>query len=56
MMHASGAARASLEKGLAGRPRILCPGHREPLVDSTGVVCDRMRRYLAGGGKWPLLG
>lgn len=50
------AARASLGKCLSLRPRIVCPGHREPLIDATGVVCERMRRYLAGGGKWPLLG
>lgn len=50
------AARASLERCLALRPQIVCPGHREPLIDTAGTVCERMRGYLASGGKWPLLG
>lgn len=49
------AGRASPERCLPQRPRIVCPGHREPLIDAIRVVCERMRRYLAAGGKWPLL-
>ena len=49
------AARASLEKCLARQPRIVCPGHREPLPDA-GPACDAMQAYLQTGGKWPLLG
>ena len=49
------AARRSLEKCLALRPRIVCPGHREPLVDAE-EACDAMRAHLSDGGRWPLLG
>jgi len=51
-------ARRSMERCLEpGRPvEVLCPGHREPLVREVGARCEEMRRYLAGGGAWPLLG
>ncbi|MEZ5286083.1 MAG: MBL fold metallo-hydrolase [Vicinamibacterales bacterium] len=48
-------ARTSLDKVLALRPDIVCPGHREPLI-AAGPACEAMRTYLAGGGSWPLLG
>jgi glyoxylase-like metal-dependent hydrolase (beta-lactamase superfamily II) len=50
------AARRSLERCLELRPEIVCPGHREPLVDTAAGACERMRVYLAAGGRWPLLG
>jgi glyoxylase-like metal-dependent hydrolase (beta-lactamase superfamily II) len=50
------AARHSLETCLALEPRIVCPGHREPLVANADVACKGMREYLSAGGKWPLLG
>ena len=49
------AARVSMSTCLGRRPEIVCPGHREPLVDA-GSACDEMRAYLAQGGTWPLLG
>jgi glyoxylase-like metal-dependent hydrolase (beta-lactamase superfamily II) len=49
------AARRSLAECLARSPEIVCPGHREPLVDAR-PACERMRAYLAAGGTWPLLG
>ena len=49
------AARASMEKCLALSPRIVCPGHREPLLDADRA-CEAMRAYLYKGGTWPLLG
>lgn len=49
------AARRSMEKVLGLGPEIVCPGHREPMTNA-GAACDAMRRYLAHGGKWPLLG
>ncbi|MEO8680531.1 MAG: MBL fold metallo-hydrolase [Vicinamibacterales bacterium] len=50
------AARQSLSKCLALNPLIVCPGHREPLVDGAEAACQEMREYLARDGKWPLLG
>jgi len=35
---------------------VLCPGHREPLVQGVAARCEEMRRYLAAGGAWPFLG
>lgn len=49
------AARESMARCLALRPRIVCPGHREPLVDAD-AACEVMRRHLARDGKWPILG
>ena len=51
-----GAARQSMERCLSLDLEVLCPGHREPLVEGVGSACDRMRRHLADGGYWPLLG
>jgi glyoxylase-like metal-dependent hydrolase (beta-lactamase superfamily II) len=51
-----GAARRSMERCLSLDIKVLCPGHREPLVDGVGAECNRMRRHLADGGYWPLLG
>lgn len=49
------AARTSMVTCLARRPAIVCPGHREPLVNA-GTACGLMRDYLDRGGAWPLLG
>jgi glyoxylase-like metal-dependent hydrolase (beta-lactamase superfamily II) len=49
-------ARRSMERCLALDIQLLCPGHREPLTHGVAVECDRMRRYLFNGGRWPLLG
>ena len=49
------AARASMEKCLSLQPRLVCPGHREPLA-AAGPACAAMQTYLRSGGKWPLLG
>ena len=49
------AARRSMTRCLSLGPRIVCPGHREPLVDAESS-CAAMLSHLRGGGKWPLLG
>jgi len=49
------AARHSMNKILSLGPRIVCPGHREPLVDAESA-CATMLSHLQSGGKWPLLG
>lgn len=49
-------ARRSMDRCLAKDVRVLCPGHREPLTAGVEAECDRMRRHLAAGGRWPLLG
>jgi glyoxylase-like metal-dependent hydrolase (beta-lactamase superfamily II) len=48
-------ARRSMEKILTLRPRFVCPGHREPLANA-GEACEDMLKYLAVGGRWPILG
>ena len=50
------AARQSLATCLDFRPAIVCPGHREPLKAGAEEACETMRRHLAAGGAWPLLG
>jgi glyoxylase-like metal-dependent hydrolase (beta-lactamase superfamily II) len=50
------AARASVAKCLELNPRLICPGHREPLTVNVESACDNMRSYLRSGGPWPLLG
>jgi glyoxylase-like metal-dependent hydrolase (beta-lactamase superfamily II) len=50
------AARRSMSRCLCRDIGVLCPGHREPLTARVGQACGRMRRYLAVGGRWPLLG
>lgn len=50
------AARRSMERCLSLDVAVLCPGHREPLVEGVGPACERMRQHLASGGHWPLLG
>jgi glyoxylase-like metal-dependent hydrolase (beta-lactamase superfamily II) len=50
------AARRSMARCLSLDVRVLCPGHREPLTRGVERACGRMRRYLAAGGRWPLLG
>jgi glyoxylase-like metal-dependent hydrolase (beta-lactamase superfamily II) len=48
-------ARRSMEKCLKLQPRIVCPGHREPLVEAESA-CGVMLLHLQNGGDWPLLG
>ena len=50
------AARASVAKCLELNPKLICPGHREPLTAGVESACDAMRSYLRSGGPWPLLG
>ena len=50
------AARDSLSRCLAAQPALVCPGHREPLIDNVPRAIDQMRTYLEAGGRWPLLG
>lgn len=47
---------SSVERCLSLRPAILCPGHREPLVQGVEGACEVMRRTLASGAPWPLFG
>ncbi len=49
-------AKVSLAKCLALSPAIICPGHREPLIDGVDEACATMRAQLDGGGPWPLFG
>lgn len=49
-------ARQSMEKCLALDIGTLCPGHRAPLTQGVEQACDRMRDYLASGGRWPFWG
>jgi glyoxylase-like metal-dependent hydrolase (beta-lactamase superfamily II) len=50
------AARRSMARCLSWDIGVLCPGHREPLTNGVEQACERMRQYLAAGGRWPLLG
>jgi len=50
------AARRSMERCLSRHIQVLCPGHREPLTHGAEAECDRMRRYLSEGERWPFLG
>ena len=50
------AARASVAKCLELNPKIICPGHREPLTTGVESACDAMRSTIKKGGPWPLLG
>jgi glyoxylase-like metal-dependent hydrolase (beta-lactamase superfamily II) len=50
------AARQSMRRCLSKDIKVLCPGHREPLTVGVEDACNRMRKYLAAGGRWPLLG
>jgi glyoxylase-like metal-dependent hydrolase (beta-lactamase superfamily II) len=49
-------ARHSLSRCLDTQPALVCPGHREPLIDNVPRAVEEMRKYLASGGRWPLLG
>jgi glyoxylase-like metal-dependent hydrolase (beta-lactamase superfamily II) len=49
-------ARASALRCLAEQIDIICPGHRAPLTTNVMQECRRLREYLDGGGRWPLLG
>ena len=50
------AARESMLRCLDRPIEAVCPGHREPLARGAAEECRRMREYVAGGGRWPLLG
>jgi hypothetical protein len=50
------AARDSMVRCLSLPIDFVCPGHREPLVRNVREECERMRDYVAGGGKWPIFG
>jgi glyoxylase-like metal-dependent hydrolase (beta-lactamase superfamily II) len=49
-------AKASVAKCLSLQPAIICPGHREPLLDNVAEACATMRAQLDAGTPWPLLG
>jgi glyoxylase-like metal-dependent hydrolase (beta-lactamase superfamily II) len=49
-------ARASVARCLSVEPAIVCPGHREPLLDGVEDACARLRARLAADAPWPLLG
>jgi glyoxylase-like metal-dependent hydrolase (beta-lactamase superfamily II) len=49
-------ARESMARCLELPIDFICPGHREPLTRNVHAERRRMRDYLRGGGKWPLLG
>jgi glyoxylase-like metal-dependent hydrolase (beta-lactamase superfamily II) len=49
-------AKASFAKCLALAPAIICPGHREPLIDDVEEACEAVRPQLLAGAPWPLLG
>jgi hypothetical protein len=49
-------ARASLAKCLSLNPTIICPGHREPLIEGVEEACAAMRGQLDADSPWPLLG
>ncbi|HUA17574.1 MAG TPA: MBL fold metallo-hydrolase [Bryobacteraceae bacterium] len=50
------AARASALRCLQEEPRIICPGHRAPLVEGVRRECSRLRDDLESGKRWPWLG
>ncbi len=50
------AARLSLARCLSLQPALICPGHREPLIEGVEEAVEAMRRHLEAGGRWPLLG
>jgi glyoxylase-like metal-dependent hydrolase (beta-lactamase superfamily II) len=49
-------ARASIARCLSLHPAILCPGHREPLIEGVEDACATMRGQLDANRPWPLLG
>lgn len=49
-------ARESMVRCLQLPIDFVCPGHREPLTENVSAECDRMRKHLLGGGRWPILG
>jgi glyoxylase-like metal-dependent hydrolase (beta-lactamase superfamily II) len=49
-------ARESALRCLREDVKIICPGHRAPLTENVIQECHRLRAYLEGGGRWPLLG
>ena len=50
------AARESMLRCLAMEPALVCPGHREPLIENVPAAAAEMKRYLESNGPWPLLG
>lgn len=49
-------ARASALRCLREEAQFICPGHRGPLIENVQQERRRLRAYLEGGGRWPLLG
>jgi glyoxylase-like metal-dependent hydrolase (beta-lactamase superfamily II) len=49
-------ARNSMKKCLALDLELICPGHREPLIDRVGDRTGRMLESLEESDEWPLLG
>lgn len=49
-------ARRSMERCLSISPRILCPGHREPLTRDVADRIAQMRRRLSTDAVWPFFG
>ena len=50
------AARASVVKCLDFKPRLVCPGHRGPLIKNVDAEVARFRALAMSGAPWPLLG
>lgn len=50
------AARSSMSRCLSFAPALVCPGHREPLINNVAAAIAAMQHHLDAGGKWPLLG
>jgi glyoxylase-like metal-dependent hydrolase (beta-lactamase superfamily II) len=50
------AARESMLRCLAMNPSLVCPGHREPLINNVAPAVAEMQKYLESAGPWPLLG
>jgi glyoxylase-like metal-dependent hydrolase (beta-lactamase superfamily II) len=49
-------ARQSVQKCLALRPQIVCPGHREPLTAGTNEACAKLQARVSSNEPWPLFG
>jgi glyoxylase-like metal-dependent hydrolase (beta-lactamase superfamily II) len=50
------AARQSMIRCLAINPALVCPGHREPLINNVATAVAEMQQYLQSDGPWPLFG
>lgn len=49
-------ARASMRKCLELDSEILCPGHRNPIMENVPQLAEEMCNYMDAGGRWPWLG